>query len=140
MSIKGLINCVFTLLLLCIGIACGGETAPETSLFEVSIQGRNMSPNEFEVIQNDTLSLNFHFDEAGMIHVHGYEIQKKIPQNKETNVTFPVSATGQFNIAFHVEMDAHGHGDHTSHSGSGEESDSKDSGEFVLGVLKVYPR
>ncbi len=44
MSVKGTIICVAGLLLVSIGIACGGETALETTLFEVSIHGRNMNP------------------------------------------------------------------------------------------------
>jgi hypothetical protein len=66
------------------------------------------------VTKNDVVKLQWTTDRPMTIHLHGYNIEKKLASGVTTEMTFTANATGRFTIAPHVGAEAsggHAHGD-----------------------------
>lgn len=98
-------------------------SAPEDLTFDLQIQNKTLDVKKIETKQGDTLTLNILSDEAGIIHIHGYDYEDVVSQNGVTKLVFDTNLTGKFNITFHIAGE-HDHGEH----------------DTPIGSLEVYPR
>ena len=72
-------------------------------------------------------------DQDGVLHIHGYDIEVDIFENKPSSIEFVAEATGLFKLALHAMSDGdHNHGDKKSHGG--------DEKEVIIGNMKVLPK
>jgi len=95
----------------------------EKHTFDVKIERRKIigGVKTIRVKQGEQVSLRWTTDEAATVHLHGYDIEKKIKPNESAVMSFKANATGRFPI------EAHGFGD-------------KKSKHTVLLYLEVLPR
>jgi hypothetical protein len=104
------------------GIAAGGATAAELT-FVLRIENGHV-PDGMRLIrvkQNDVVKLQWSADKSTIIHLHGYDIEKRVVPGTVTDMTFTARATGRFTVEPHIETSGgHPHGD-------------------VLVTLEVYP-
>jgi len=64
------------------------------------LRGGNVTDQRFE--EGDTVRFRVRAPAGGEeIHVHGYDIEKAIPEGRPTTVSFPADITGIFEIEFH---------------------------------------
>ena len=120
-------------------------------------------PKIIRVKQNDRVTLKIETMQNGIMHLHGYDIEKEVKKGELGNFRFEANATGRFKITFHAKEEhshkeeAHKHGGHEAegnHSGEAldqatehEEEASSDHGnheeheeeEQSIGYLEVYP-
>jgi FtsP/CotA-like multicopper oxidase with cupredoxin domain len=74
------------------------------------------------VTQGDVVTLQWTADKRSIVHLHGYDIEKRVVPGTVTDLTFTASATGRFPVELHgSQVEAHGH-------------------ESVLVTIEVYPR
>lgn len=73
------------------------------------------------VTQGDVVTLRLTADKPSIVHLHGYEIEKRVVPGAVTDLTFTASATGRFQVHLH---------------GAGGGSDDH---EVVLAIIEVYP-
>jgi len=93
--------------------------APATPIeltFALRIENGHLPENMrlIRVTKNDTVRLQWTTDRPMTVHLHGYDIEKKLVPGVTTEMTFTANATGRFTIAPHVGTEAsggHGHGD-----------------------------
>jgi heme/copper-type cytochrome/quinol oxidase subunit 2 len=88
---------------------------PQDRMFDVSIEGGEMSPAEISVNQGDSVTLRISSDEPMEFHLHGYDVEQDVEPGQKAGVRFRADLTGRFEIE-----------DHES--------------ERELGVLQVRPR
>jgi hypothetical protein len=75
------------------------------------------------VKKNDVVKLEWSSDRPMTIHLHGYDVEKKVAPGATTEMTFTARATGRFTVEPHLGGDTpggHAHGD-------------------VLVTIEVYP-
>jgi hypothetical protein len=90
-------------------------------LIDLSIRNREL-PKEQRLVavrQGDDVTLRWTTDRPMTIHLHGYDIEKKLSPGSPVSMRFTARATGRFPIEIH----AHGQ-----------------DKEHVLGYLEVHPR
>jgi hypothetical protein len=100
-----------------------GEGSPATRRFELVIHDRELTGDQrtLRVDQGDFVELTWVSDEAGELHLHGYDIAFEVSPAKPTVVAFEAHATGRFPVT------SHGFGDDTGH------------GHAALLYIEVYP-
>ncbi len=84
--------------------ACAGGEAPQERAFALQIQEKKLT-NEvdpLQVMQGDTVIMNFDSDEDGSVHLHGYDIEKEVGPEGLTEFNFVADATGRFIFTFHT--------------------------------------
>ena len=160
-------------------VACGPTTLPgadsppivtDTTTIDVNIANRatTSTREDLRATQGDTVSLRFTSDEAGDVHLHGYDLTTLVSPDQPGSLTFEATNAGSFGLNFHVyasaslDVDEDGHendadsgddrhnGGHDndshagdSHSGdahTGDNDDRKVIAEAHLGNLEIYPR
>ena len=155
-------------------VACGPTTLPgadsppivtDTTTIDVNIANRatTSTREDLRATQGDTVSLRFTSDEAGEVHLHGYDLTTPVSPDQPGSLTFEATNAGSFGLNFHVyasaslDVDAVGHykaadsgDDHRNdshagdgHSGgayTGDNDDRKVIAEAHLGNLEIYPR
>ena len=91
--------------------ACGGS-APETVEFNLDIRERELDQEEtvFRVKNGDTVVLLITTDEAGTLHVHGYDHEDELGTEGVTRMEFVADIEGRFALALHPGV---GEGSHT---------------------------
>ena len=72
---------MFSALCIVFIISACSTSAPEIIELDVSIKNKTMTPNEISMNKNDTLVMNISSDENGSLHIHGYDIEKKISKS-----------------------------------------------------------
>jgi hypothetical protein len=77
------------------------------------------------VKEGDVVRLRWTTDQAVMLHLHGYDIERRIVSGAVTELTFKASATGRFPIYVHEQ---------------GERAESHAGHEAPLIDVEVYPR
>lgn len=91
-----------------------GEGGQTVRRMEFLISGREVQRdrNSLRVTQGETVEMVWEGDEAGSLHLHGYDIEFEILPGEPTIVTFEAHATGRFPITSHGfgEELGHGHG------------------------------
>ena len=86
--------------------ACGpsAPTPADNVLITVSIAERatSLTREDLQVKQGDTVSIDFTADEAGEVHLHGYNLTAEVSPGQPGNLTFEATNAGAFGINFHV--------------------------------------
>jgi FtsP/CotA-like multicopper oxidase with cupredoxin domain len=75
------------------------------------------------VTQGDVIRLRFSTDRPGELHIHGYDIERKLVPGTVTEVTITARAAGRFPIHLH-----------------GAPAPAGSQGDDDLAILEVYPR
>jgi hypothetical protein len=107
-----------------VSIVDGGAKAAELTFVLRVEKGR--VPSDMRLIrvkQNDVVKLQWTSDQPMTIHLHGYDIEKKVAPGAVTDMTFTARATGRFTVEPHLAArpsGGHTHGD-------------------VLVTIEVYP-
>jgi len=106
--------------------AGAGAARAETKVltFDVSIDHGVANTPLIRVTEGDAVHLRFSSDRPIVLHLHGYDIEKKVEPGTVTDMEFIARATGRFPIEEHRE------GAHGGHS----------HGERPLVSIEVYPR
>lgn len=74
------------------------------------------------VTQGDVVTLQWTADKPSTVHLHGYDIEKRVVPGAVTELKFTARATGRFQVHLHGSAaEAHGH-------------------EDALVTIEVYPR
>jgi FtsP/CotA-like multicopper oxidase with cupredoxin domain len=76
------------------------------------------------VTQGDVVKLQWSADKPSIVHLHGYDIERRVAPGTVTEITFTARATGRFPVHLHgtqAESPSHGH-------------------EEALVTIEVYPR
>ncbi len=93
---------------------CGGS-APETVEFNLDIRERELVQEStvFRVKKEDTVVFLITSDEAGTLHLHGYNHENEVGSGGVTRVEFLADIEGRFALALHpgVGVGGHTHGD-----------------------------
>ena len=82
--------------------ACSGS-APETVEFNLDIRDRALDQESpvIRVKNGDTVVLFITSDEAGTIHLHGYDIEDELGEEGVTRMEFVANLEGRFAMAMH---------------------------------------
>ena len=92
--------------LMCIGGAVAEELA-----FDLKVV-RGRVPQNMRLIrvkQDAVVKLRWSTDRAMDLHVHGYDIEKRIEPGTVSELTFTARATGRFEVGVHVPARGGGH-------------------------------
>ncbi len=87
-------------------MACG-PSAPTHSdgvpiVMEISERSTTLTREDLKVAQGDTVSFRFTADEAGEVHLHGYDLTAPVSPEEPSILNFEASTAGAFAINFHV--------------------------------------
>ena len=105
------LRCFFTLsFVLAAGLAVTGAKAEELT-FELRIERAQLPPNKrlIRVKQGDVVKLRWSSDRPIALHLHGYDIERKIEPGVVTEMTFTARATGRFPVEEHQARSGGGH-------------------------------
>jgi hypothetical protein len=91
------------------------DGAQQDRTFDVSVEGGEMSPADISVNEGDNVALRVSSDKPMELHLHGYDVERKVEPGETAELRFEADITGRFEIE-----------DHES--------------EKELGVLQVRPR
>jgi hypothetical protein len=91
-------------------LATDGASAVRS--FDLVIRNRELQRAEktLRVTQGDNVELTWTSDEAGKLHLHGYDIEFEVSPGEPSIVTFDAHATGRFPITSHGFSGEHQHG------------------------------
>jgi hypothetical protein len=93
-----------------LGIGSVGSPAEELT-FELTVE-RGRVPQNMRLIrvkQGDVVKLRWRSDRPLMLHLHGYDIEKKIDPGAVAELAFTARATGRFPIHVHTPKQGGGH-------------------------------
>jgi hypothetical protein len=110
-------------LALCLGVAIPAARAAEV-VYALRIENGHVPTNVqlIRVTQGDVVTLQWTADKPSIVHLHGYDIEKRIVPGTVTELTFTARATGRFQVHLHGSAaEAAGH-------------------EDALVTIEVYPR
>jgi hypothetical protein len=115
------------IIVLCLSVPAtivGAQTQALT--FDLKVEQGAVPPNMqlIRVKQGDAVKLRWTSDRPIILHLHGYDIERKIVPGDVVEMIFTANATGRFPIEEH-KPDAHGGYSH---------------GEAPLVSIEVYPR
>ena len=91
--------------------ACSGS-APETVEFNLDIRDRALEQEStvFRVNNGDTVVLFITSDEAGTVHLHGYDLEDELGEEGVTRMEFVANLEGRFAMAMHAaSVGGHSH-------------------------------
>ena len=109
--------------------SCGTNVPTEGPMertFEFTITGGKV-PDDMRTLrvwQDDTVRLRWTAGVPLVLHLHGYDIEKKVMPGRMTEIDFKAHATGRFPVAVHPEGETAA----TAH------------GEAPLVMVEVFPR
>jgi hypothetical protein len=94
------------------GSAWPGEENPVVQRMELRITQRQLQDGNKtrRVTQGQAVEMVWTSDEAGKLHLHGYDIEFEVSPEAPTVVTFKAHATGRFPVTSHGFGDEHAHG------------------------------
>ena len=105
------LRCFFTLsLVLAPGLAVTGAKADELT-FELRIERGQLPPDKrlIRVKQGDVVKLRWSSEKPIELHLHGYDIERKVEPGVVAEMTFTARATGRFPVAEHQARSGGGH-------------------------------
>jgi hypothetical protein len=108
-------------------IAGGGAVAAAAELtYDIRIEHGRIpdAMRLMRVHEGDIVTLRWTSDRPLVLHLHGYDIEKRVAAEGVTELAFTAYATGRFPI------EIHGHG---AASGAAD-------GDAPLAIIEVYPR
>jgi hypothetical protein len=110
-------------LALCLILSARLTHAAEVT-YALHIDGGHVPANMqlIRVTQGDVVTLQWTADKLSIVHLHGYDIEKRVVPGRETEMIFTARATGRFQVHLH---------------GSAAESHGY---EDALVTIEVYPR
>jgi len=110
-------------------ITAGGAGVSGAELtFDIKIEGGRI-PDTMRLIhltEGDVVKLRCASDQPLVLHLHGYDIEKRIAPDAVTEFVFTAYATGRFPMHIHDEQGA-GAGGHPHE-------------DLPLAIIEVYPR
>jgi FtsP/CotA-like multicopper oxidase with cupredoxin domain len=112
-----------TALALCLTVLTPLTHAAEVT-YALRIDNGHVPPNMqlIRVTQGDVVTLQWTGDKPSIVHLHGYDIEKRVVPGAVTELKFTARATGRFQVHLHGSAaEAHGH-------------------EDALVTIEVYPR
>ena len=75
------------------------KPAPQNRVFNVTVtDAKSMTPDEFKVNQNDTVTINMSSNTTGEVHLHGYDIPFDCVAGQVASHTFKATISGRFDI------------------------------------------
>ena len=116
---QGLPALALALFLLLTLAACGAAAPPPQLDWTLRIANGGMTPDTVAVRQGDAITARLESDRAGVVHFHGYDLEREVTAGETAELQFTANATGRFPITFH-ETAAAGGGEH-SHDHSAKE-------------------
>lgn len=103
--------------------ACGAAAPPERLDFTLRVANGGMTPDTVAARQGDTVTARLESDRAGVIHFHGYDLEREVTAGGTAELQFTADATGRFPITFH-EATVSGGGEHShDHSAAAAHKD-----------------
>jgi hypothetical protein len=105
----------------------GGPALAAELTFDIKIE-RGRVPDAMRLIrvnEGDVVKLRWTSDQPIVLHLHGYDIEKRVAPGAITELAFTAFATGRFPI--HVHAQGAGAGGHTHE-------------DAPLATIEVYPR
>jgi hypothetical protein len=98
------------LLVVVSGLAVTAATADEVA-FDLRIERGRVPANMrlIRVKQNDAVTLRWSSDRPITLHLHGYDIERKVEPGKTVEMTFVARATGRFPVGVHSPKQGGGH-------------------------------
>ncbi len=108
--------------------SANGVFAQEVRIINLEVKERHISvPDEtIRVNEGETVELHIASDEAGELHLHGYDVKIRLEADKTTVTVVETNVAGRFPIT------AHGFGTSGDHG--------HDQAHKALLYLEVYPR
>lgn len=93
----------------------------EPKAIDLVIRGRSLSPEQrvIRVQQGDAVTLRWTSDQTLTLHLHGYDVERRVAPGAAATMSFTAHATGRFPIEVHA---------------------SEGRRETTLGYLEVHPR
>lgn len=110
-------------LALCLAVSIEKARSAEVA-YALNITNDHVPANMqlIRVTQGDVVTLQLTADKPSVVHLHGYDIEKRVVPGAVTDLKFTASATGRFQVHLH---------------GAQAESEGQ---EVVLVTIEVYPR
>jgi hypothetical protein len=105
------LRCFLTLsLVLAAGLAVTGAKADELT-FELRIERGQLPPDKrlIRVKQGDVVKLRWSSEKPIALHLHGYDIERKVEPGVVAEMTFTARATGRFPVSEHQARSGGGH-------------------------------
>ena len=101
--------------------ACGGNTEPQTRIFDLDIAGGSLDGEHrtLTVDHNDDVVLRITSDQQGSFHLHGYDLEASLIPGETAALAFTANATGKFDFEMHTASAGHSGSDH-SHDSTAE--------------------
>ena len=102
-----------TALALCLTVLTPLTHAAEVT-YALRIDNGHVPPNMqlIRVTQGDVVTLQWTADKPSIVHLHGYDIEKRVVPGAVTELKFTARATGRFQVHLHGSAaEAHGHED-----------------------------
>ena len=109
---QGLPALALALFLLLTLAACGAAAPPPQLDWTLRIANGGMTPDTVAVRQGDAITARLESDRAGVVHFHGYDLEREVTAGATAELQFTANATGRFPITFH-ETAADGGGEHS---------------------------
>ena len=106
-----MLRCLLSLsLVLAPNLAVSGAKADELT-FELRIERGHVPANMrlIRVKQGDVVKLRWSSDRSIALHLHGYDIERKIEPGVVAEMTFTARATGRFPVQEHQAVSGGGH-------------------------------
>lgn len=122
-----LIPCSFLLAPVLMALAGAGAAQIEVRRARVEVRERQVvepADRRLMVQQGDRVVIEWHADERGEVHLHGYDVTVALDPDRPANMSIEARATGRFPIS------AHGFGAETGHG----------HGRRALMYLEVHPK
>ena len=117
---QGLLALALALFLLLTLAACGAAAPPPQLDWTLRIANGGMTPDTVAVRQGDAITARLESDRAGVVHFHGYDLEREVTAGETAELQFTANATGRFPITFHETAADSGGGEH-SHDHSAKE-------------------
>lgn len=114
-------------LALALFIAASAGVAAAELTFDIRIEGGRVpdAMQRIRVTEGDVVKLRWTSDRPIVLHLHGYDIEKRVVPGTVTELAFTAYATGRFPV--HIHEQGAGPGGHPHE-------------DLPLAVVEVYPR
>ena len=110
-----------------LSLLLAGSAGAAELTFDIRIEGDRI-PDAMQLIrvqEGDSVKLRWSSDRPLTLHLHGYDIEKRLGGDAVTELSFKAYATGRFPIEIHPAKAGAGGAAH---------------GDAPLAVIEVYPR